>query len=401
LSVLFFDESGLHFHPKDPKNPANDKFILSKGHAAPIYYAAWGEAGNFPMSDLKDFRKITCDLEGHPTPRLEFCDVATGSLGQGLGFTCGAAYSSKYYEKIANKYFCLLGDGEIAEGSVWEAAAFASFYKLDNLIAILDANRLGQSAPTQTEHDCETYRARFAAFGFETIIIDGHNIQEIISAFTQARNCTGKPFAIIARTFKGKYFLNDVENLMNWHGKPMGGKSADIIAHVRSLMKNQNITLKCNAPTFEYKYPCANGSQIVFDFKPDYDGKKEVSTREAYGTALKKLGAIDKDNQIIALDADVKNSTFSEHYEKVYPEKFINCFIAEQNLVSVGLGVSKRNKIPFCSTFAVFFTRAFDQIRMGAISFANMKFFGSHSGTHIGQDGPSQMGLEVKNKFYL
>ena len=188
---------------------------------------------------------------------------------------------------------------------------------------------------------------------------------------------------------------------MNWHGKPMGGKSADIIAHVRSLMKNQNITLKCNAPTFEYKYPCANGSQIVFDFKPDYDGKKEVSTREAYGTALKKLGAIDKDNQIIALDADVKNSTFSEHYEKVYPEKFINCFIAEQNLVSVGLGVSKRNKIPFCSTFAVFFTRAFDQIRMGAISFANMKFFGSHSGTHIGQDGPSQMGLEVKNKFYL
>jgi transketolase len=333
---------------------------------------------------------------------LEFCDVATGSLGQGLGFTCGEAYSSKYFDKIPNKYFCIIGDGELAEGSNWEAAAFASYYKLDNLIAIVDANRLGQSMPTQIEHDCNNYKEKFAAFGFETVVVDGHNVSEIVSAFNQARNTTGRPFAIIAKTFKGKYFLNDVENVLNWHGKPMGAKSENIIANLKSLMKNHDITLKCNLPKFEYKYPSANGngSQVVFDFKPNYDGKKEVSTREAYGNALKRLGAVDVDNQIIALDADVKNSTFSEHYEKVYPQKFINCFIAEQNLVSVGLGVSKRNKIPFCSTFAVFFTRAFDQIRMGAISFANLKFFGSHSGVHIGQDGPSQMGLEVIRSKY-
>jgi transketolase len=289
-----------------------------------------------------------------------------------------------------------MGDGEIAEGSVWEAASFASFYKLDNLIAIVDANRLGQSAPTQIEHDCENYRQRFAAFGFEAITIDGHNVEEIVAAFTKARNNKDKPFAIIARTFKGKFFLDDVENHLNWHGKPMGGKSENIISNIKSMMKNQNISLKCHLPKFEHKWSCVNGSQNVFDFKLDYDGTKQVSTREAYGSALKRLGACDVDSQIIALDADVKNSTFSEHYEKAYPNKFINCFIAEQNLVSVGLGVSKRNKIPFCSTFAVFFTRAFDQIRMGAISFANLKFFGSHSGVHIGQDGPSQMGLEVK-----
>ena len=199
---------------------------------------------------------------------------------------------------------------------------------LDNLIAIVDANRLGQSAPTQIEHDVNNYKEKFAAFGFETVVIDGHNIAEIISAFNQARKCSERPFAIIAKTFKGKYFLDDVENILNWHGKPMGGKSANIISHLKSFMKNQEITLKNNLPNFEYKYPSANGngSQIVFDFKPNYDGKKEVSTREAYGNALKKLGAVDVNNQIIALDADVKNSTFSEHYEKVYPEKFINCF---------------------------------------------------------------------------
>lgn len=289
-----------------------------------------------------------------------------------------------------------MGDGECAEGSVWEAASFASFYKLDNLIAIVDVNRLGQSAPTQIQHNVDTYEKRFSAFGFNTKVIDGHDVSQIIQAFEEARNSKDKPFAIISQTFKGKFFLKDVEDVLSWHGKPLGAKSGEVISHIKSLMKNQSITMNTNAPEFEYKWPCTTGSQIHFDFKTTYDGTKQVSTREAYGQALKKLGLIDKDNQIIALDADVKNSTFSEYYEKEHPDKFINCFIAEQNLVSVGLGVSKRNKIPFCSTFAVFFTRAFDQIRMGAISFANIKFFGSHSGTHIGQDGPSQMGLEVK-----
>lgn len=288
-----------------------------------------------------------------------------------------------------------MGDGECAEGSVWEAASFASYYKLDNLIMILDCNRLGQSAPTQVQHEVDIYKNRFSAFGFNTKIIDGHNVKEIILAFEEARNSKDKPFAIISKSFKGKYFSKDIEDVLTWHGKSLGPKASDIITNIKSFMKNQNITLTPTPPSFEFSWPCNTGSQIHFEIKPNYDGTKQVSTREAYGQALKKLGAQDKDNQIFALDADVKNSTFSEYYEKAYPEKFINCFIAEQNLVSVGLGISKRNKIPFLSTFAVFFTRAFDQIRMGAISFANLKFFGSHSGTHIGQDGPSQMGLEV------
>jgi len=289
-----------------------------------------------------------------------------------------------------------MGDGECAEGSIWEAASFASHYKLDNLIAIVDVNRLGQSAPTQLQHNVSTYQKRFEAFGFETLIIDGHNVEEIIKAFEQARSTKDKPFCIISQTFKGKYFLKDVEDILAWHGKPLGNKSVEVISHIKSLMKNQNISLTAHAPEFEFKWSSSPETQNHFDFKTNYDGSKQVSTREAYGQALKKLGLVDKDNQIIALDADVKNSTFSEYYKKEYPDKFIDCFIAEQNMVSVGLGVSKRNKIPFCSTFAVFFTRAFDQIRMGAISFANIKFFGSHSGTNIGQDGPSQMGLEVK-----
>lgn len=395
LAVIFFDESGMHYDPKNPRAPNNDKFILSKGHAAPIYYAAWAEAGNFPIEDLKNLRKVTSDLEGHPTPRLSFCDVATGSLGQGLGFTSGEAYSSKYFDKIANKYFCLLGDGECAEGSVWEAAAFASYYKLDNLIAIVDVNRLGQSMPTSLGHHTEIYEKRFSGFGFHTIVIDGHNISEIIKAFQEARNVKDQPTAIISKTFKGKYFMDDIENQLNWHGKPISKESKKVIEHVRSLMKNVDITLNAPKPTIEYQWTeDLAGKHNKYTIKTNYDKSKQVSTREAYGQALLRLGEQDKDSHIIALDCDVKNSTMSEYYEKAHPDKFVNCFIAEQNMISVALGVSKRNKIPFCSTFGAFYSRAFDQIRMGAISFGNVKFFGSHSGTHIGQDGPSQMALE-------
>jgi transketolase len=393
LSVIFFDESGMHYHPKDPHNAANDKFILSKGHAAPIYYAAWAEAGNFPVEDLQNLRKITSDLEGHPTPRLPFCDVATGSLGQGLGFACGTAYSSKYFDKINNRYFCLLGDGECAEGSVWEAAAFASFYKLDNLIAIVDVNRLGQSAPTTLQHHIDIYEKRFSGFGWHTIGIDGHNVEEIIKAFREARNIKDQPVAIISRTSKGKFFLEDIEDKLNWHGKPITPKSEKVSEHLKKLMKNQDIRLTPHQPNFTYQWS-NDVSQAKFKIQPNYDGSKQVSTREAYGLGLKKLGEQDKDFNIIALDCDVKNSTMAEYYEKAFPEKFINCYIAEQNMVSVGLGISKRNKIPFCSTFGAFFSRAYDQIRMGAISFGNVKFFGSHSGIHIGADGPSQMALE-------
>ena len=388
----------MHFHPKDPKNPANDKFILSKGHAAPIYYAAWAEAGNFAVEDLKNLRKITSDLEGHPTPRLSFCDVATGSLGQGLGFTCGSAYSSKYFDKINNRYFCLLGDGECAEGSVWEAAAFASFYNLDNIIAVVDVNRLGQSAATSLEHHIDVYEKRFAAFGWYTIAVDGHNVEEIAKAFEQARNVQNQPIAIISKSSKGKFFTEEIEDKLNWHGKPITPKSDHVIENIRKLMKNSEIKLTPHEPNFSFNWS-NDVNKAKFHIKSTYDGTKQVSTREAYGQALKKLGEQDKDFNIIVLDCDLKNSTMAEIYEKAFPNKFINCFIAEQNMVSVGLGISKRNKIPFCSTFGAFYSRAYDQIRMGAISFGNVKFFGSHSGIHIGTDGPSQMALEDLGLF--
>ncbi len=356
--------------------------------------AAWAEAGNFPVSDLNNLRKVDSDLEGHPTPRLNFCDVATGSLGQGLGYTVGAAYASKYWENINNKYFCIMGDGECAEGSVWEAANFAWYYKLDNVIGIVDVNRLGQSEPTSLQHNVEIYEQRFAAFGWHTIVIDGHNVNEIISAFTKARSNTGLPTAIICKTFKGKYFI-DIEDKLNWHGKALGNSKENVIKHLLTLVKNPNITLNTiTKPSFDFSW---SSESLNVNYKIDcsnYDKNKVYSSREGYGFALRKLGEQDKFAKIVSLDCDVKNSTMAETFEKAFPERFINCFIAEQNMISVALGCSKRNKIPFCSTFATFFSRSFDQIRMAAISFANVKFFGSHSGTSIGQDGPSQMGLE-------
>ncbi len=379
----------MRYKPTSPRDAANDKFIISKGHAAPIYYAAWAEAGAFPIEKLNTLRKIDSDYEGHPTPRLPFCDVATGSLGQGLGFTCGSAYSSKYFDKIENRYYCLLGDGECAEGSVWEAAEFASFYKLDNLVAIVDVNRLGQSSSTMNEHDVDKFAKRFDAFGWNSIVVDGHDINELVNAFAAARSVKNKPTCIVSRSFKGKYFMNDIEDKMNWHGKPITPKSAEVIAHVESLMKSKDVKLTVNPPTFEFSFPT---NTSPYKITPTFDKTKQASTREGYGQGLKALG--DSNSNIIGLDADVKNSTFSIYFSNSHPERFIDCYIAEQNMVSVGLGVSKRGKIPFQSTFGAFYSRAFDQIRMSAISFANTKFFGSHSGVHIGQDGPSQMGLE-------
>ena len=265
---------------------------------------------------------------------------------------------------------------------------------MDNLVAIIDVNRLGQSAPTTLQHDVDTYANRFSSFGWHSIIIDGHNVSDIIKSLDEARNIKDKPTALISKSFKGKFFENEIEDKLNWHGKPVTTKSSNITSHLKSLMKNQEISLTPTKPSFEFSWS-EDVSKADFSFISTYDQTKQVSTREAYGLSLKKLGEQDKHDHIVALDCDVKNSTFSEYYEKAYPNKFINCYIAEQNMVSVALGVSKRNKVPFCSTFGCFFTRAYDQVRMAAISFANVKFYGSHSGVHIGQDGPSQMGLEV------
>lgn len=393
ISVLFFHPSGLHYFPKDPKNSNNDKLVLSKGHAAPILYAAWSEAGLFPSSELKNLRKIYSDLEGHPTPRLSFIDIATGSLGQGLSAASGIAYSIKYFEKASNKVFTILGDAECAEGSVWEALNFASYYKLDNLIAILDINRLGQSDPTMFQHDVNQYKSRVEAFGWNAIVIDGHCVEEIVAAYTLARHSIGKPTAIIAKTLKGKDFL-EIENQSNWHGKPIGDLSNKVISHLQSLIKPTDGAVNITAPV--------SGTQTIEkknEFalpKPSYKLDSKIATRNAYGDGLKALGA---DERVVGLDADTKNSTMTIQFQQSYPDRFIDCFVAEQNMVGVALGVGVRGKVPFVSTFAAFFTRAFDQIRLSAISEGNVKFVGSHCGVSIGEDGSSQMGLEDISMF--
>ncbi|KAG8187341.1 hypothetical protein JTE90_011703 [Oedothorax gibbosus] len=387
ISVLFFDT--MKYKLSEPRDPASDRFVLSKGHAAPILYAAWAEAGLFPEAELLNLRKIDNDLEGHPTPRLNFIDVATGSLGQGLSVSCGMAYTGKYFEKASYRVFCLIGDGESAEGSIWEALSFAGHYKLDNLVAIFDVNRLGQSEPTMFQHQMEVYQKRMEAFGFNALVIDGHDVEQVVKAFEAAAAFKGKPTAIIAQTYKGKGIAG-IEDRENWHGKPLGDKGKAFIedpANNKTTAGSHHITPPANDVT-----PNDN-SPITLSEPPSYKLGEKVATRLAYGTALVKLGK--SSDRIIALDGDTKNSTFSDKFRAAFPDRYVECFIAEQNLVGVAIGFGTRGrKIPFTSTFSTFYTRAFDQLRMGAVSQANIKCCGSHCGISIGEDGPSQMGLE-------
>ncbi len=390
MSVLFFHV--MRYDLKKPRDPNNDRLILSKGHAAPILYAAWAEAGLFPVNDLLNLRKVDSDLEGHPTPRLNFVDVGTGSLGQGLSISCGMSYVGKYYDKASYRTYCIMGDGESAEGSIWEALNFASHYCLDNLCAIFDINRLGQSEPTSLQHSMETYRKRIESFGFHTIVVDGHDVDELCKAFYEASVTKGKPTAIVAKTFKGKHFP-EIEDLVEWHGKPLGSKAEGVIQHLNTLIRNpKKITIQPSAPESPFA-PAHSTAPIKLSTPPAYQKEEKVATRLAYGTALAKIAA---DNpRIIGLDGDTKNSTYSDKIKKAFPDRYIECFIAEQNLVGVAIGAACRDRvIPFVSTFATFFTRAFDQIRMGAISQTNVNFAGSHCGVSIGEDGPSQMALE-------
>lgn len=380
----------MRYKVSSPKDPSNDRFILSKGHAAPILYAAWAEAGLFPVSDLKNLRKIDSDLEGHPTPRLNFIDVGTGSLGQGLSVACGMAYVGKYFDKASYRTFCLLGDGESSEGSVWEALNFASFYNLDNLVVIFDINRLGQSGPAPLQHDMEVYRQRLTAFGLNAIVVDGHDIEELTKAFHEASITKGKPTAILAKTFKGKGFVN-IEDLEKWHGTPLNDKAVNVLEEINGQIRNKKIPINIPKPIFDA--PTVDISNVHLSTPPNYTLGEKIATRVAYGTALAKIA--DNNNRVIALDADTKNSTFSDKIKVKYPERHIECFIAEQNMVGIAVGAACRDRtISFVSTFATFFTRSFDQIRMGAISQTNVNFVGSHCGISIGEDGPSQMGLE-------
>ncbi|XP_034236177.1 transketolase-like protein 2 [Thrips palmi] len=389
MSVLFFHT--MRYKVSEPRDASSDRFILSKGHAAPILYAAWAEAGLFPTSDLMNLRKIDSDLEGHPTPRLNFIDVGTGSLGQGLSIACGMAYVGKYIDKASYRVYCLLGDGESAEGSVWEAMNFASYYKLDNLCMIIDVNRLGQSEPTSLGHNMETYRKRADAFGFNSLVIDGHDIEEVAKAFHEAASTKDRPTCLLAKTLKGKGFP-DIEDKEKWHGTVLGAKSDAVIAHVQKQIKNTGAALLKPQKPLKDDAPAVNLT-VKLSSPPAYKLGDAIATREAYGTALVKIG---KNNpRVIALDGDTKNSTFSEKLKLENAAQYIECFIAEQNLVGVGIGAACRNRvISFVSTFATFFTRAFDQIRMGAISQTNCNFVGSHCGVSIGEDGPSQMALE-------
>lgn len=389
MSVLFFDT--MRYTLDDPKNGSNDRFILSKGHSAPILYAAWAEAGLFPIQDVLNLRKIDSDLEGHPTPRLNFVDVATGSLGQGINCAAGMAFVGKRVDKADYNVYCLLGDGESAEGSVWEAFSFASIHKLDNLIAIIDVNRLGQSEAAPLGHQMDIYEARCKAFGMETYVVDGHNVEELVATFKSAKsNKNGKPKAVICKTFKGKGFP-DIEDKVNWHGKPLGTNGDKIIDHLNSQMSSPSTTLKPQKPL---SAPTTKPDLTVqLSEGPYYSADAKVATRQAYGFALTKLGR--SNNRVVAFDGDTKNSTFSELFMREFPDRFGECFIAEQNMVGVGIGAACRDRaIVFLSTFAAFFSRAYDHLRMGAISQSNINCAGSHCGVSIGEDGPSQMALE-------
>lgn len=390
-AVFFY---AMRYDVPNPKNPVNDRFVLSKGHAAPLLYAAWAEAGAFPVERLKTLREFTSELEGHPTPRLPWVEVATGSLGQGLSCGVGMALNGKYLDKTGNNIFVLMGDGEAAEGSVWEAAEIGSFYKLDNLIGIVDVNGLGQSQRTMYGHDTEVYRRRFEAFGWHAIAIDGHNVVEIVAALDEAMAVTDKPSVIVAATRKGKG-VSFAEDKDGWHGKAFkkGDELERALAELQPKVGNAD-GLRINPPEGR------TTSSVVKDATPGTGGSgsseyvlgQEVATREAYGAALAKLG--DVNPLVVGLDGDTKNSTYSEKFMKAHSDRFFELFIAEQNMVGAAVGFSSLGKIPFVSTFACFLTRAYDQIRMAAVSQANLKLCGSHAGVSIGEDGPSQMALE-------
>ena len=394
VATLFFGE--MRFDPKNPQNPDNDRFVLSKGHAAPILYAAWAHAGLFLRAELLKLRRLDSDLEGHPTPRLPFVDVATGSLGQGICAAVGTALNAR---RIGSDYrtYVLLGDGEMAEGSVWEAADVALFHKLDNLCGIVDVNALGQSRHTQFDHQLEEIASRWNAFGWHTLTVDGHDVAALLHAFAAARAARNHPTMILARTIKGKGVAS-VEGKDGWHGKAFKkGEEADkAIAELEA-----QLIPSASASTLSIPAPASKSRQDgTPDFSkmpaPSYKAGEQVATREAWGTALASLGRID--SRVVALDADVKNSTFSDRFEKAFPDRFYQNFIAEQVMVGAAMGLAARGAIPFPSTFACFLTRAADFIRMSGLSNArhqlNVKLTGSHAGISIGEDGPSQMALE-------
>ena len=389
VAALFFGE--MRFDPRNPQHDDNDRFVLSKGHAAPLLYAAWAEAGFVDRDELLSLRRLECDLEGHPTPRLPFVDVATGSLGQGICAAIGIALNAR---RLGSDYrtYVLLGDGESAEGSVWEAAQAGANLDLDNLCVITDVNAFGQSRSTQWGHDMAAYARRWRAFGWHAVVVDGHDLGELLDALAEARNTSGCPTVILARTLKGKG-VPLIEGRDGWHGKPVP-KGEELDRAVAGL--EQQMVAGTQTPPIPPPPPRSAQAPAVPSPIPDpaYSLGDMVATRVAYGTALAALGAADP--RVVALDADVGNSTFSQTFERQHPERFYQTYIAEQVMLGAAAGLASRGAVPFPSSFACFLTRASDFIRMcgiGATS-ANIKLAGSHAGISIGEDGPSQMALE-------
>jgi transketolase len=384
VAATFF--RAMRFDRASPNSLASDRFVLSKGHAAPVLYAALAEAGVFPVSRLITLRQFSSELEGHPTPLVPGVDAATGSLGQGLSVGAGLALGARLQQSAARVYV-LLGDGEMAEGNVWEAAAFAAIGGLDNLVALADVNALGQSGRTMYQHDCEVYRRKFESQGWAAEVIDGHDLSAVTAALDRAQASRGKPYAIIARTEKGHgvSFLADQDN---WHGKPL---SAEQLEKALAELGPAPVIAKDDGRSYA-RTSLPQPVDFPAPAPPEYKAGQMVASREAYGSGLRKLAAIHP--KVYALDADVKNSTFSETVEKAFPERLIQSYIAEQNLVGLAVGLAAQGLVPFAASFACFLSRAYDQVRMAAISRSNINLCGSHCGVSIGEDGPSQMGLE-------
>ncbi|HEY1456426.1 MAG TPA: transketolase [Candidatus Dormibacteraeota bacterium] len=377
----------LQYDWAKPKDPNNDHLIYSKGHASPLCYAEFKAAGAITDQEMMTFRKFGSRLEGHPTPAIPWVDVATGSLGQGLPIGVGVALAGKFLDKLPYHVWVLCGDSELAEGSIWEAVDKAGHYGLANLTAIWDINRLGQRGETEYGWSLDTYRRRVESFGCFPIVIDGHDVTAIDRAYGQALSASDKPTIIIAKTIKGKGF-SEIENKDGWHGKPLPPDMAE--RAIKELGGIRHLKVKTAKPE---RGPVAKVAARVDPVVtlPTYKKEDRVPTRKAYGDALLALAALP---DVVAMDGEVSNSTHADEFAKAHPDRFFEMWIAEQQLVATAVGMSVRGYRPFASTFAAFFSRAYDFIRMAGISQANIRLVGSHAGVEIGQDGPSQMALE-------
>lgn len=386
MTSLFFD-GHLRYRVDDPGFVNNDRVIFSKGHASPLLYGLWTAAGAIDEDRLMSYRAFDSPLEGHPTSRFDYAEAATGSLGQGLAIGTGMALAAKRLDDLDYRTYVLLGDSEMSEGSQWESMQIAARYELDNLVGVLDVNRLGQRGPTMYGHDLDAYRLRLEAFGWNTVLVeDGHDMDAVGHAYHQARETVGQPTMIIARTVKGKgvSFLEDAEG---WHGKPVDDEklrqALDELGEVDPRLRGA-----LTKPEDRAKKHRDRQRAEVFE----YELGQAVATRDAYGNALRRLGG--QFVEMVALDGEVSNSTRAKTFAKAHEDRFFEMYVAEQNMVGAAIGLGLRGHVPFVSSFAAFMTRAFDQIRMAPHCDANIKLVGSHAGVAIGQDGPSQMGLE-------